>query len=52
MFKLIYKMTKDGNDKKYFHEKCDGKRFTVILVLTEKKIFQMIQKLLLMIFQQ
>ena len=25
MFKLIYKMTKDGNDKKYFHEKCDKK---------------------------
>ena len=25
MFKLIYKMTKDGKDKKYFHEKCDKK---------------------------
>ena len=25
MFKLIYKMTKDGKDTKYFHEKCDKK---------------------------
>ena len=37
MFKLIYKMTKDGNDKKYFHEKCDKKGATLCLFKIKNK---------------
>ena len=33
----LYQFSKDGNnDDKIFHEKCDGKSFTVTFVLTDK----------------
>ena len=39
-FKLIYQMTKDGNKSEKFHEKCDNKGPTLILIETTKnKIF-------------
>ncbi len=37
MFKLIYKMTKDGKDKKYFHEKYDKKGATLCLFKIKDK---------------
>ena len=39
-YNLLYLASRDGYGVEDFHEKCDGKGFTVILVLTEKnKIF-------------
>ena len=39
-YNLLYLASTDGYDTKYFHEKCDGKSFTVTLVITkENKIF-------------
>ena len=39
-YNLLYLASTDGYDTKYFHEKCDGKSFTVTIVITkENKIF-------------
>ena len=39
-YNLLYLASRDGYEIEKFHEKCDDKKFTVILVLTEKnKIF-------------
>ena len=38
--KLLYRASKDGYESYNFHQKCDGKKFTVILIVTDKyKIF-------------
>ena len=39
-YNLLYLASRDGYDAKDFHKKCDGKSFTVTLVITkENKIF-------------
>ena len=39
-FKLLFQFSKNGYDNNIFHEKCDGKNFTVTLIITENnKIF-------------
>ena len=39
-FKVLYQASIDGYDGKDFHRKCDGKDFTITLVITDKdKIF-------------
>ena len=39
-YNLLYLASRDGYESKHFHEKCDGKSFTVTIVLTkENKIF-------------
>ncbi len=39
-YNLLYLASRDGYDTEYFHKRCDGKAFTVTLVITEEnKIF-------------
>ena len=39
-YKLLYQASIDGYDNKDFHRKCDGKNFTITLVISDKdKIF-------------
>ena len=39
-YNLLYLASRDGYESEHFHEKCDGKSFTVTIVLTkENKIF-------------
>ena len=39
-FKLLFQLSKDGEDIQNFHKKCDSKNFTVTLVITDhNKIF-------------
>ena len=39
-FKVLYQASINGYDGKDFHRKCDGKDFTITLVITDKdKIF-------------
>ena len=35
-FKLLYRASKDGDEAKTFHSKCDGIRNTLVIVLTKK----------------
>ena len=39
-FKLLFQLSKDGEDIQNFHKKCDSKNFTITLVITDhNKIF-------------